>query len=543
MRIEKNAGSSSSSGWGITDGLACLCLVLCGVKLTWSIESVLDLSLMDESYYLGTGLNLSIKGFPKMDYGPLYCAWYHFLSWFQSDPVALFYLNVRLLTILPALFIYLVLRQLTVRPLMALSSSFGYLISVVNLPNFPKPVHAALVLILMTLFIANHFRKQRDVYFFVSSIGLLTTSYLRPEYFLAFLGLLFCLFMAVILYPERRIPAFIQLGILLLILGFLKVSVDFPMFGRFNRNTDAIIQNYAYRLVEWNHLAVDPWTNAHELVTPRFGKITGLLGAIRADPSFFTRHVYENAWDYIKSVPKVFFLHYPVLLPSNVHFRQMEGVLFAIAFLVVIWRLKGFSRSNIKSSFRPHVLLLIFAVICMLPSMLACIIQLMRYRYLVVQVAFGFIIIAIFLNAQGLFGWVPTSKQMILTGLLFVGITPPIFDFGQPQLQMVQQLRALGISGKVNMLEAEGGYDIYLGSNYKSISPGYDSDGLKQFLESKEIKLIVLSPNLNGDMNFRFKDQWKEFLEHYEDFGFKKVESRFDAEKAFLVRKSSFPVP
>jgi len=87
----------------LLDGIIALLLFLIGWIYTFGIEQFLDIGLYDESYYLYRGVSIPTQGFPQAQSAPIYAAWYYLLSLFQHDRVALYYLNYKGMTIVPAL--------------------------------------------------------------------------------------------------------------------------------------------------------------------------------------------------------------------------------------------------------------------------------------------------------------------------------------------------------------------------------------------------------------------------------------------------------
>ena len=165
------------------DLLALLVLLLAGLKFTFRIERVLDISLYDESTYLHSGVSIAREGLPAAAFAPLYALWYYALSLIQPDRVDLYYLNYVLTTILPRLLVYVLLRVNQV-PMIPSGFAAAYLlISQANFYTWPRPTHFALVFVLLSGIGASFCRRVEPILACLAT-GAMLASYARPEYFL-----------------------------------------------------------------------------------------------------------------------------------------------------------------------------------------------------------------------------------------------------------------------------------------------------------------------------------------------------------------------
>src|SRR5437763_14361326 len=86
----------------LVDGLFLLLILALTLKLSHGISSVRDLGMWDEAAYMEVATRIPKDGLPSPESCPLYCLWYHGLSFLQPDRVQLYYLNWQLLTFLLA---------------------------------------------------------------------------------------------------------------------------------------------------------------------------------------------------------------------------------------------------------------------------------------------------------------------------------------------------------------------------------------------------------------------------------------------------------
>ena len=111
------------------DLFLCLILILAGLKYSFGLESVIDIGLHDESFYLGGGVDILSRGLPSPDWGPLYSLWYYLVSFFIKSNSELYYFNYYVQIIFLPFLLFLFLRVKKVSVHYSLFFSFLFLIS------------------------------------------------------------------------------------------------------------------------------------------------------------------------------------------------------------------------------------------------------------------------------------------------------------------------------------------------------------------------------------------------------------------------------
>ncbi|HOT74731.1 MAG TPA: hypothetical protein PK467_03005 [Candidatus Wallbacteria bacterium] len=91
------------------------------------------------------------------------------------------------------------------------------------------------------------------------------------------------------------------------------------------------------------------------------------------------------------------------------------------------------------------------------------------------------------------------------------------------------------ITGHVNMLEAEGGYYIYIGDNFNWVSPDKKNINFNLFIENEKINMIVVSDQLSMDRRFRDDKQWRAFVKNCAKEGFVKFKIS-SSDKTIIVK-------
>ena len=160
----------------ITIGILFICVI--GFIFTRDIDQWIDIGIGDEAKYLGDGVNF-LRTRPDSFWGPLYSLWYYFLNLFSRDSINLYYLNYKLMTILPCIALYLFLLKMKITPALSFYFSFAFLISMINLPTWPKVSHFGLTMLFIGLMII-HGIKGRNTRLLAAFIISLMIGILSP---------------------------------------------------------------------------------------------------------------------------------------------------------------------------------------------------------------------------------------------------------------------------------------------------------------------------------------------------------------------------
>lgn len=103
-----------------------------------------------------------------------------------------------------------------------------------------------------------------------------------------------------------------------------------------------------------------------------------------------------------------------------------------------------------------------------------------------------------------------------------------------PNLRTITFIQTLSIGQEVNMLEAEGGYYIYLGDNFHRIAEYDKTVNFNIFLHERRINMIVLTEGLEQDSRFKTDEEWKDFLNNYTTLGYLKLDIPKTNRKLFV---------
>lgn len=542
-------------------GIAFIALLV--FKTGYSFQRVVDIAVSDEGRYLGQGVRLLELGFPSPQWAPLYALWYFLLSKlpFARDTVQLYYLSYSLLSFSVPVLLYIYLRRISVYPIVALLTSWLYLVSYSNLGVWPYPTKFAALCLVVLLIVATFL--PRSTHYTLLTIVLLVVSFVRPEYAPAFvIAVLAGIGMVLVRTRQQGWPylkAALPKGILVAALTVTLVALmGDPLAG--TRNLDAFSQHFSMNYVSWTGSSASPWVNNAAIMREVFGKVETISQVARNNPGAFGRHVFTNAVHYPGSLLEmVFKLHLSGQLRSEVAVNAVNLALGGLALLTVVasvvlnvqYRRKRISLEENKTkppllpalhqpANKEHVrfvgLLFLFVSMSAVASSLLIY---PRYHYLQIQALLLLILGALFIsNTAGLYqaaGPAPRKTAVLLStvGIVLLLITPSLafgWMLGAPKQtrtdvkNTIFMLRDMDIKTPVNFVTFGGSptfsYDIYLGENYHKIPSTAKAESFDEFLKRLPINMVVWPEQLLFDARFQDDDQFKAFIEDPQSLGF-----------------------
>lgn len=541
------------------DLMIMIALLLAGYKYTFGLERVIDIGLYDESYYLLGGVNLLKDGLPYAEGAPLYTVWYFVGSLWQPDRIQLYFLNYKVLTLSLPVAAYILLRRKSVSWLESAVMAFLFLLCYGNLPIWPKVSLLAILVILSFFIIASCF-SMLETRLAILLLGALTSSYIRPELFLSFL-LLCALSLGVMLLRiqpllrqkqsrgEQKGPVdehqhrWTTISILLFTLltsGILISYMGIPM-GSGNRSLVAFGQHFALNWVEWTGSPLSPWLDWEEIIERSFGDVHTIGEALVSNPTLFFRHVGQNLILTPLKLVGLSFIHAPILLPHGGGYVEGYLLLAGIGLLIFIYRARVIQNIQLNLSSDRDNRLFLMAMICViLPGVISAIVISPRSHYLSISSILLPTLAATLLFANQKIcaplslskgrsipvGQVTlTTKSLLVLLLIGIAITPsdPAWSrdtLATPNLHVIKFIQTLDITASAKILEAEGGYHIYLGDNFERVGEEQKTSDFHSFRRQYGINMLVLTDNLRQDARFVNDQEWQSFLENHEKWGY-----------------------
>ena len=494
-------------------------LIIQGLILTHLLENWIDIRLWDEAQYLGSGIKF-FKELPASFWGPLYSLWYYILNIFSNDSINLYYLNYRLMTIIPAIILFIYLYRLTTNLILSFLFSYLFLISIINLPTWPKVSHFVLIIILIAfVFIIKTEDKKNKL--ILATITSIIAAYIRPEFILSFL-----IFFSVLLFlsikkklkPVRLIPVAISFIILILLFGF-------PYSA--GRNLTAFGQAYDKNISLSERIENGEAKEYTDVIKDNFGNANSLLDIIINDSDKFFNHLWFN----IERLPNLFFNYSELILPTRIikiDFRFASIILlFLLSTIPFVLFLIRKNNSTNKNQNENLFLIIGISIIFILPELISLVLYLPRSHYLILLLPFFYTYLgplAIFLKIKNRLAEIFIFLFFVFLSFLFL---PDLSNyFNKPDFQnrkTIRFLKNLNITKEVNLLENEGGLHFFLEDNYNRIETDSMYKPLSSFLSNKKVNIIIATQKLNRVSILRNDSAWFGFLNNPESLGYKKI--------------------
>ena len=534
-------------------------LLIAGWKYTSGIRGALDIALWDETGFLTRGIGFLHFALPPPGDAPLYCIWYSLLARVSSDSIALYYLNCRMVTILPPVLFYILLRRYRVSLLTSSLSALFLLLTSANFYVWPKVNHFELMVLLAFLILAA-IPKSLTLGFAILAFGCLLAAYIRPEMFFAFV-LCFAISVGSFLFRERTLFHVAALASLALI-AIAVTIVGNPVSG--NRSLTAFGQHFSLNWHAWTHDAsLSPWDDWRQIVHMNFGQVSGIGQAMLNNPAAFARHVATNAIHLPGALVSTFALN-PNFF-ATFHMRPIEAyILLALGFggLLFLSRRAILSRLRLAMPTEKRFLLFVCAVCPVI--ILSCLIIYPRPHYMLVLGTLLLAVLVVLVDPlkDRQVRWSHAVVTALCAALVIVGITPRLVNFpavglptvanllatpprSQPTLEAIEFIRTLDITAETHLLSKDWGYTSYLGENWgnpcdlvgcgnwKAVrieqkSAGDPNDPSKyvpfdSFRRNEKINMILVTDDLLKDTRFRDDAEFKAFLENPESVDFVKL--------------------
>jgi len=541
--------SAARLGHGL-DFWVVLCVGLAALKLLHGFERIFDPPLGDESYYLFNGVKLAEQGLPTGEWSPLYAVWYWFLAgmeWTQ-DNLNLYFFNQRILVVSTASALYLAMRSLAVSRMVAIVTTWIYLLSSIPV-ILPRPSHLVLLIILVFIALQNYLRANLDFYFFLGGL-LLVCSFIRPEFYLSFLivsAYITLLFSRAIWAGGDRILQSLKFLIYTFLASLLIGQLGIPTAAG-DRGWQAFCQHFSLRWSWHNPTELNPWLDSSIIIKTVFGKVSNLRAAMVANPTAFLNHILGNIKGIFQNTIDILdgslLDQSPSLKDINPQWdsvlRLLELGIFIFAIGFVIWTSRQRSRPILTPSLQRMLTLFLFLGVPVFPA-IAVIFP--RYHYLIIHLVLGMICLSYLASqgsnqAQDLAHRELPARQVIAVSLVLLAVTPTLATgwcfFGnlcwvpprsQPILanvETIQLMRQLQPDFKrtydrpPNIFAAELEYRpfVELGNSFNLGHLPDSTLNVMDFVRSHQIDWIVLSPALQQDRRLKGNEAWQRFLQN-----------------------------
>lgn len=532
--------------------LCIVVLVACGIHWSIGLENHLDLLMADEAEYLRNGLDLFDK--IAKNWGPTYNLWYKALSFINSNPVELYYLNYKLGAIAAAVLLFIFLVRYNIHIAVAFVLSFGFMFSEVNINVWPRIANFALIVLLSFLIAIKNIKSFTNQLILFSCI-LFILAFARPE--LQSIALL-CSIASLLLslYDYKNILPRIPLLILLVVI----VSILYTVYGKpadsysgIDRIYIAFCQHYAQTYKMRTHSDMNAIIEWIDFTRPLFGDC--------------------------KTVPEILIKHFDLCIPHflfNIKLYFISFIFFVISFIAPLYLIHSIKikigiavlllitivvtfyyspiRKIILSKLKSHKSILLFSFLASLPSIGICIIIFPRQHYLMMQSVWIAFLLGIILSS--ITEQFSIKKWIVLPiALAFLVISPKATRYNT--IQSIPDLKNLCMQKFVKFVNEQNWNKHHvIFSNILNVHLLFDKPQqfeqfnteymlkqmpldtkFKDILNDKNISIIFMNDALNEETRLKNDSTWLQLTSNPELYNFKKVIYCDDCESYLLIKE------
>lgn len=361
-----------------------LVLIFLGYHLTSNLKNFIELDLYDEADYLISSKHI-------MDGGSriIYPLFYKFLRLFESNDISLYYLNQRVIIILLPVCLYLLLYTYFRNITLSLFFSILFLYSNTNVSTeyiikdfiftwAMKINNYTLIIICLSACVIYFLKKKKYSTISLFTIAFLVLSYCRNEYNLLFIGSIFfyTIYYLIKLRKEKKETV---LFFLVIIIAVISVKVFGLPLSATEHSYLAYSQCYTRNYLQLKEMPIFPNIDLYKNSIEIFGNAKSIPEFFLSNPSEFIKNTFYNIYN------TIFINSYrisDILLPQLFIEYKDKGIFsYLFSWMVIITLAIYFIRHKLILRKKNPVLL--FLIICTIPTLMVFIIYIFEARYFI----------------------------------------------------------------------------------------------------------------------------------------------------------------
>ncbi len=534
--------------------LFCCIIVLCIAGWKWSVglQSHLDVLLADEAEYLRNGLNLFDT--VAKNWGPTYNLWYKFLSIFNSDPVALYYINYKIGAIGVGVLLFIFLVRYNVHLVVAFLMAFCYLFSDVNMNAWPRISNFVLILFLLYFILIRNITDTVTKVIIFCTITFIS-AFARPELLIvAKTATIITIIMAIRDYKN------IKIKIPLLLLLFATVFILYFVYGKpadtysgINRTYIAFCQHYTIAFRMRTHSSMNAIIEWIDFTRPLFGDCKTVPDILLKHFSLCIPHFLFTIKMYIVSF-SLFVLNFisPLYLIPGMKKKQWMIALLIIFIIATLLNKK--IRSSFLNKIKENKTTLLLAFAFSIPSIGICVIIFPRQHYMMMQVIWVALLLG-FLLSSFLENLKINKLFVFPLAVILLLLTPNATKFNTIQsIPDIKNLCTQKFILHMNLQEWKGKHTIF--SNILNVHLMLnESEKFEQFnteymlkqmpmnvkfkdiMEDRKINIILMNEQLMEETRLKKDTTWMNLIAHPEIYHFKKVAFANECKGYLLIKE------
>jgi hypothetical protein len=495
-----------------SDLLGLLFVLLSSWVLIDNITHRLDIVATDDDVYFRNGLIATWSNFPPTQMAPLFSLWYIVVQAFTGNVIDTYYVSWAIMSVLPGLGFYALLRSLRVGVPTSVWLTVFFLFCPLNFPLALKVSIFTMLFLIGGLTAANRITSPVGK-LVAAAAGALLATYGRPEFYLGFI-LLSILAIGFWIWQQRKIP--LRLGLrpkppyalaaLIGLAGALVLWLGFPLAG--GRSHIAFGQHFAMNYAVWHpEFPYSPWMHSQKFIQAGFGRDIKSMGdAFTLNPGMFMKHIGQNLINLGKMTAQL--IQDVLVMPWLSRLVFPGRRYFILALLIVVLGITNWRQSltNWRMGFRRDGWFWVCVVLCIAPTFISCILIYPREHYVVFHLLAYIPLAGVLLRdwaTRPMLAkkpvWIAYGATALLLGLfLWPHWQTARQDRPRPTQYLLTGLQQIPARGQVNMIGSVPLlYKLYLGENWAfDFLEQYRPKDMQVFMTERKINCVYMRPEM-----------------------------------------------
>lgn len=374
---------------------------------------------------------------------------------------------------------------------------------------------AVLVMLISFIFISKESTIENKL--FAAFISSLVLTYVRPEFFLSMLLIIFAT--AIYLFGRvrtgKRILTKRPIGkVIFIVLAFMLLYIFNPVSR--HRADEAFTQHYAMDIGERESQRIQhpgDIIQQENLMKEDFSTDYSIIKSFMNNPKLFLEHVLHNFLRLKDTIPEVF----PFFITKNAP-EIIQMICYFIASYFIFIAFYFFGEGVFRKKFSLNQKIYFFFSI---PSVVSVLIFYPRQHYMIFVIVFWLIYLSYEITLRKGNSSVSeknTLKLSLTAGILFLIIIPfragsnSIHQSGCTTLKTIFAINNLKVRGPVNFLSADPIISTYAQRDWNYINSKQIKDQADNFIELNKVNLILADEILLSNPSIRNEGTIQKYL-------------------------------
>lgn len=255
-----------------------------------------------------------------------------------------------------------------------------------------------------------------------------------------------------------------------------------------------------------------------------FGDADTVMEYALNNPPLVLRHVFTNALSFPRRAAAMIFAP-SQYYGKNYRYSRLFGCHILALFAFAMLAFGNLTFVEISKAWKSSIQLISSTSILIIPPIIATFLIYPRDHYLLLLIVpvFGSVLIL----TRGCCLQIERYRLFVslAIGVFFLMSTSSVYlpTTNMPTIATIKFLASLQPKEKVNMLEAQGGFNFYLGRNWRRVEQYDKKEPFESFLLKKRVNMILITEKLTNDSRFQSDEEWLNFLSDPERLNFSRI--------------------